>query len=125
MQIEENKANVRAFYETAFEGHPALAVERYVGPRYIQHNPEAANGPEAFIAYVLQLRAKHPQLRLQIKRVFGEDDFVITHAEMFLVPGEPGLALADFFRLEDGKIVEHWDVVQVIPGASANSNGMV
>jgi predicted SnoaL-like aldol condensation-catalyzing enzyme len=122
--LETNKATVRAYYETAFGGQPELAVERYMGPRYIQHNPQANDGPDAFIAFVHDLRAANPQVRLDIKRIFAEDDFVITHANLVLKPGEPGLALADFFRLENGKVVEHWDVIQSVPDGGANRNGM-
>ena len=124
MTTEANKANVRAYYQMAFDGQPELAVQRYMGPRYIQHNPEAANGPEAFIGFVHALRGANPDLKLDIKRVFGEGDFVVTHANLVLKPGEPGLALADFFRLEDGKVVEHWDVIQPVPAVVNNDNGM-
>jgi predicted SnoaL-like aldol condensation-catalyzing enzyme len=122
--LETNKATVRAYYETAFAGQPELAVERYMGDRYIQHNPQADNGPAAFIRFVHELRSQNPELRLDIKRIFAEDDFVITHSHLFLKPGDSGLALADFFRLEKGKVVEHWDVIQPVPEKSANQNTM-
>lgn len=124
MSVETNKATVRAYYETAFAGQPELAVANYMGSQYIQHNPEADNGSEAFIKFVHALRAKNTEMRLDIKRIFGEGDFVITHSNLILKPGEPGLALADFFRLKDGKVVEHWDVIQPVPAHSANNNGM-
>lgn len=124
MSVETNKATVRAYYEIAFAGQPELAVANYMGPRYIQHNPEADSGPEAFIEFVHALRGANPEMRLDIKRVFGEGDFVITHSNLILKPGEPGLALADFFRLEGGKVVEHWDVIQPVPAHSANNNSM-
>jgi predicted SnoaL-like aldol condensation-catalyzing enzyme len=55
---------------------------------------------------------------------FAEGDMVVTHSRLDLEPGNPGRALADFFRLEDGKVVEHWDVIQDVPAESANDNGM-
>ena len=121
---EDNKALVRAYYETAFGGEPERAVESYMGDRYIQHNPEADDGPEAFIAFVHRLRRENPDLRLDIKRIVGEGDHVVTHAHLILKPDDPGLALADFFRLENGKVVEHWDVIQPVPENAANRNGM-
>ena len=124
MSIESKKATVRAYYETAFDGQPELAVANYMGPQYIQHNPEADNGPDAFIQFVHALRAANPEMRLDIKRIFGEGNFVITHSHLILKPNEPGLALADYFRLKDGKVVEHWDVIQPVPNHSANKNGM-
>jgi predicted SnoaL-like aldol condensation-catalyzing enzyme len=122
--METNKATVRAYYTTAFAGQPEQAVELYMGDRYIQHNPQADNGPAAFIRFVHDLRSQYPQLRLDIKRIFAEGDFVITHSHLILKPGDPGLALADFFRLEKGKVVEHWDVIQPVPEKSANKNTM-
>lgn len=124
MSVETNKETVCAYYEMAFGGQPELAAQRYIGPRYTQHNPDAKDGPDAFIAFVHYLRASHPDLCLDIKRIFGEGDFVITHSHLILERGEPGQALADFFRLEGGKVVEHWDVIQPVPAEAANSNGM-
>ena len=63
-------------------------------------------------------------MHLEIKRVITQGEMVVTHSHLVLTPGEPGLALADFFRFQGGKVVEHWDVIQNIPDASANSNGM-
>ena len=96
----------------------------HFGDRYIQHNPQAEDGPEAFIGFVKWLRGEYPRLKLHIKRVVADGDMVATHSHLVLVPGEPGRALADFFRLENGKVVEHWDVIQDVSESSANSNGM-
>jgi predicted SnoaL-like aldol condensation-catalyzing enzyme len=122
--VENNKKTVVDYYQTAFDGHPEKAVADHFGDRYIQHNPDAVDGPEAFIGYVKWLRSEHPQLTLEIKRVIAEGDMVATHSHLTLEPGQPGRALADFFRLEDGKVVEHWDVIQEVPDTSANSHGM-
>jgi predicted SnoaL-like aldol condensation-catalyzing enzyme len=63
---------------------------------------------------------------LDIRRVVAEGDLVDTHSHshLILAPGEAGRALADFVRLENGKVVEHWDVIREVPDESANSNGM-
>ncbi len=123
-KLEHNKQVVVDYYRTAFEGNPHKAVEDHFGDRYIQHNPDADDGPEAFIGFVTWLRGEYPDLRLDIKRVLAEGDMVVTHSHLVLKPGEPGRALADFFRLENGKVVEHWDVIQDVPATSANPNGM-
>lgn len=120
----ENKAIVTDFYQTAFDGNPTKAVADHIGDRYTQHNPQAADGPEAFIGFVEWLRGENPELKLEIKRVIAEGDVVFTHSELILQPGQPGRALADIFQLENGKIVEHWDVIQDIPAEAANDNGM-
>ena len=122
--LEDNKRIVTDYYQTAFSGNPEKAVADHFGDRYIQHNPQAPNGPEAFIGFVHWLRGQYPELQLDIKRVIAEGDLVVTHSHLILVPGEPGQALADFFRVENGKVVEHWDVIQDIPAESANDNTM-
>jgi predicted SnoaL-like aldol condensation-catalyzing enzyme len=119
-----NKQTVIDFYTTAFGGHPEDAVAAHVGNRYLQHNPQAKDGTEAFTDFVHYLLRENPDLHLDIKRVVAEGDIVVTHSELILTPGEPGQALADFFRLEAGKIVEHWDVVQDVAPTSANANTM-
>jgi predicted SnoaL-like aldol condensation-catalyzing enzyme len=121
---EQNKSVVVDYYQTAFAGEPEKAVRDHFGDRYVQHNPQAADGPEAFIGFVHWLRGEYPELQLEIKRVIAEGDLVVTHSHLVLTPGQPGQALADFFRLEDGKVVEHWDVIQDIPESSANANTM-
>lgn len=122
--LEQNKAVVVDYYRTAFSGDPEKAVTDHFGPRYIQHNPDAQDGAEAFIGFVHYLRGEYPDLRLDIKRVIAEGDMVVTHSHLVLEPGKPGRALADYFRLEDGKVVEHWDVIQDVPDSAANDNGM-
>jgi predicted SnoaL-like aldol condensation-catalyzing enzyme len=116
---------VRAFYELAFnEGKPEEAVERYVGDRYVQHNPQAADGPEAFIGFVRWYRGEHPELHVDIKRTVAEGGLVVTHSLLTTGPDDRGTAAADLFRVEDGRIVEHWDVLQPVPETSANDNTM-
>ncbi|WP_194892992.1 nuclear transport factor 2 family protein [Catenulispora pinisilvae] len=125
--LERNKQVVVDYYQTAFGGNPQKAIADHFGPQYVQHNPDAQDGPEAFIGFVTWLRGEYPNLRLNIKRVIAEGDLVATHSHLDLEPGtdNPGRALADFFRLdEDGKVVEHWDVIQEVPKTSANDNGM-
>jgi len=122
--LEQNKKIVVDYYQTAFGGNPEKAIADHFGPRYVQHNPDAQDGPEAFIGFVKYLRGEYPDLRLDIKRVIAEGDMVVTHSHLVLEPGKPGRALADYFRLEDGKVVEHWDVIQEVPATAANDNGM-
>ncbi|AGB22233.1 hypothetical protein Mycsm_01849 [Mycobacterium sp. JS623] len=122
--LEGNKAIVIDYYQTAFGGNPEKAIADHFGDRYVQHNPDAADGPEAFTGFVNWPRGQYPNLQLDIKRVIAEGDMVVTHSHLILEPGTPGQALADFFRLESGKVVEHWDVIQQVPEESANNNGM-
>jgi predicted SnoaL-like aldol condensation-catalyzing enzyme len=123
--LDESKRVVRSFYEESFnEGDPEGAAERYLGDRYIQHNPQAADGPEAFIGFVKWIRSEHPQIHIDIKRMIAEDDLVVTHSNLQHSAEDRGTAVVDIFRVENGKIVEHWDVVQPIPEEAANDNTM-
>lgn len=115
--LENNKRTVVEFYERAFNGkQPEQAVENYVGAQYLQHNLQAPDGPEAFIGFVKAF----PEGSVDIRRVFADGDIVVTHSLLKFTPDDQGSVAADFFRLEDGKIVEHWDVLQLFPQESAN-----
>jgi predicted SnoaL-like aldol condensation-catalyzing enzyme len=112
------------FYEKGLNQKDFEAASKYFGSRYTQHNPRAADGPEGFRAFLQFLREKFPQSRSEIKRVFADGDYVILHVHAVREPGTRGVAIVDIFKLENGKIVEHWDVVQEIPEQAANPNGM-
>jgi predicted SnoaL-like aldol condensation-catalyzing enzyme len=123
--IQQNKATVTAFYDTAFNQKlPREAVSRYVGRVYRQHNPNFGDGAQAFIDAVKAWTGAYPGLRAEIKRILAEDDFVVTHVHIRQHDEDRGVAAIDIFRLEDGKIVEHWDVIQALPEKAANSNMM-
>ena len=78
--LERNKRNVTAFYDLAFnQSKPAVAMEKYGGDRYVQHNPQVANGKEAFIAYFDQMAREYPGKRVHFKRIFAEGNYVILH----------------------------------------------
>lgn len=121
---QANIAVVRAFYEAALNQKDFAAASRYMGDRYIQHNPNVADGPLAFKALLDFLREKSPQSHSEIKEAFADGDRVILHVHSVGAPGDRGSAIVDIFRLEGGKIVEHWDVVQPIPETAANGNTM-
>jgi predicted SnoaL-like aldol condensation-catalyzing enzyme len=119
-----NKKTVVAFYEAAINQKDFAAASQFIGPRYTQHNPNAADGPEGFKRFIEFLREKFPNAHSEIKKVFADGDYVILHVRAVREPGTRGNAIVDIFKLENGKIVEHWDVVQPIPDQSANNNGM-
>jgi predicted SnoaL-like aldol condensation-catalyzing enzyme len=123
-QAEANKKAVVEFYDKAINQKDFDAASQYLGPRYTQHNPNAADGPEGLKAFLQFLREKFPSSRNEIKRVFADGDYVILHVHAVREPGTRGSAIVDIFKLENGKVVEHWDVVQPVPEKAANSNGM-
>ncbi|SFB42273.1 Predicted SnoaL-like aldol condensation-catalyzing enzyme [Rhizobium sp. NFR07] len=122
---EENKANVIAFYELMFNDcRPREALELYGGAEYVQHNPHVESGRDGFVSYFERMAREWPGKSVEIKRVIAEDDLVVVHCLQHW-PGGDDYAAIDIFRLDlGGKIVEHWDVLQVMPQRSANPNGM-
>lgn len=124
MNLEQNKQNAIDFYRTAYEGNPVLAVEKYVGNEYIQHNPLVANGPQPFIDYFNRMQAEYPVKTIEFVRCIAEGDLVALHTHQ-VWPGNDQYVTMDFFRFDEaGKICEHWDAIQQIPESSANNNTM-
>lgn len=122
--LEANKHNAIVFYQTAYLGNPAKAVELYVGSEYIQHNPVVGDGKQPFIDYFEEMARDYPDKSIEFVRAVAEGDLVALHTHQTW-PGNEHYVTMDFFRFDDdGKIVEHWDAIQEIPGESKNGNTM-
>ncbi len=122
--LEANKKTAQAFYDCLINKKDFESASKYIGSRYTQHNPLLADGPEGLKVFVGFLKSNYPNAGMEIKRVFAEGDYVILHVHSVRVPNTRGRAIFELFKLENGKIVEHWDAIQEIPETSSNSNGM-
>ena len=123
-QIEKNKATVVAFYNKALNDKDAEAAIALMGPTYTQHNAHIADGKEGFRQFIAAFKQKYPKSHSSIVRVFADGDYVILHVHLVREPGTRGEAVMDIFRLDKGKLVEHWDVLQPIPENIPHSNTM-
>lgn len=123
--IEQNKKHAIAFYDLMFNKcKPEEAIEMYVGNEYIQHNPHVGDGKQAFIDYFKKMSIEYPGKHVEFKKVIGENNTVVLHCFQRW-PGNQDYAGIDIFRFDDhGKIVEHWDVLQIIPDEAKNNNTM-
>jgi predicted SnoaL-like aldol condensation-catalyzing enzyme len=122
---EENKKITIAYFEKLINDFdPATAIALYGGPSYTQHNPLIEDDWEGLTKFVGWLRTNYPKAHLDIKRAFADGDFVVLHSEWVRSPGERGEAVIDIVRFENGKIVEHWDVIQPVPETAKNNNTM-
>jgi predicted SnoaL-like aldol condensation-catalyzing enzyme len=122
-QMEMNKKIVLEFYEQVVNRRDFEAASHSLGPYYIQHNPDAADGAEGLKTFMMRERSPHGHC--EVKRVFADGDSVILHVHVIRELGTRGSAHIDIFRLEQGKVVEHWDVDQPLPEKTVNPHGML
>jgi predicted SnoaL-like aldol condensation-catalyzing enzyme len=120
---EANKATVVAFYEKIVNQRDFNGARGYIGSYYKQHRADVADGPEGLRDFIERSKRINPDLHADIKRVLADCDFVVLHSHVTRSRDDRGSKHVDIFRLEDGKLVEHWDIDQPIAEASVNSNG--
>ena len=122
--LEANKRVVRDFYDAVVNRKDFSAASTFLGDRYTQHNPLVGDGREGLREFINVLRERFPQARSEVLRVFADADYVILHVLSTRAPGTNDRAIVESLRLEDRRVVEHWDVIQEVPVSAANPNGM-
>ena len=109
----------------AFNQHkPREAAALYIGDQYIQHNPFVPNGAAPFVEYFEDYFREHPKSRVVFSHIVAEGDLVVLHLNSRADEKDRGRAIVDIFRVDNGKIVEHWDVAQVVPEKTVSRNTM-
>jgi predicted SnoaL-like aldol condensation-catalyzing enzyme len=121
---ERNRQLVIEFYEAVFVRHDLGAAERMLSEDYIQHNPRVPTGRTAFIDTFTRILADNPTARSRIVRSATDGDLVFLHVHAQSNPDDRGRAIVDIFRVADGRIVEHWDVIQPVPETATHGNTM-
>ncbi|MGF6757739.1 nuclear transport factor 2 family protein [Paraburkholderia sp. GAS42] len=123
-QAEQNRQVVLAFQEQFFNQHDLSAADRFVAENYVQHNPTVPDGRKALVEVFTKVFERNPQARSDVVRSAVDGDLVYVHLHSTLNPSDRGRAIVNIYRVTNGKITEHWDVIQLIPEQSANSNTM-
>ena len=125
VKAQRNKQSAVTFYDQFFNKHDLKAADRFIGDRYTQHNPRVPNGKAAFVGAFQQIFAQNPQRQSRITRAIADGDLVALHVHTTTGPQDRGVAIVDIFRFDaNGKIVEHWDVIQPVPESTASGNSM-
>ena len=119
-----NKAIAIEFYDRALNQLDFEKAAELMGDRYVQHNPRAIDGPEGLKNHLAMLKKDFPKNHGDIKRAIAEGDLVALHVHSKRTPESRGNAVMDIFRIENGKVVEHWDMVQAVPEKALNDNTM-
>ena len=122
----DNRTVITRFADLFYrQKNVAEAFSTYVSPQYVQHNPGLADGREAAVAALTPMFAR-PDHSFAIERILVDGDLAAIHIRVTspTPPGTHGAAVVDLYRLEKGKIVEHWDVIQLVPDKSANEHPM-
>jgi len=120
---EANRELVIEFYNRFFIEHDISAAD-VVAEDYIQHNPRLPDGKDTLVSFFSGFFKENPEWRERIIRSGTDGDLVFLQVHATNGPNDRGQAIMEIFRVEDGKIAEHWDVVQDVPETAENDNTM-
>jgi predicted SnoaL-like aldol condensation-catalyzing enzyme len=127
MRTAQEQRNLKAvldFYDVIVNGQQYERAGEFLDDNYIQHKPEVETGPEGVLNFMRSIYSQSPQHRARIVRSFVEDEYVILHVHIINGAEAANIAVMDIFRVEDGKLMEHWDVAHPVPETSKNANGV-
>ncbi len=127
MRTEQEEKNVKLvvdFYDTVINGQQYERAGEFLHDSYIQHKPEVATGAKGVLDFVKSIYAQKPDHKARIIRSFADGDYVILHVHIMNAVEAPNLAVMDIFRVENGKLAEHWDVASPIAATAKNVNGV-
>jgi len=113
-----------AMYHEMLMPFDSRHVDRFIAENYIQHSTAASGGREGLRAFLDNRNAGFPEVDIRIKASFADGDFTIFHIHTIRFPGDPGMNIVDIFRMKDGMVEEHWEVVQDIPETLPHDNGI-
>ena len=123
-EFKNNRDMVGYFWNQVFNRHDPSVIDQMTGETYTQHSPGFADGKKAFRDGITGFLQEFPESSAEIKHIGADGDLVFIHNHIKLNPKDRGQAAVDIFRVRDGKIVEHWDVIQDIPEKAENPNTM-
>ena len=127
MRTKQEQRDLKAvldFYDVVINGQQYERAGEFLDDNYIQHKPEVETGPEGVLNFVRWIYEQSPQHRARIVRSFVEDNYVILHVHIMNCVDAPNIAVMDIFRVENGKLMEHWDVASPVPETAKNDNGV-
>lgn len=122
-QLQQEESN-RKLVLSLFEADSPEVIISAMADDYKQHNPTVADGKAGAAVFFRNMAKQYPKSKARVYRSAADGDLVWVHAHLVLQPNDPGIALVDIFRVKDGKLVEHWDIMQPVPTSAANSNSM-
>jgi predicted SnoaL-like aldol condensation-catalyzing enzyme len=123
-QEEKNLKAVLDFYDVVINGQQYSRVYEFVDKNYIQHKPEVEDGPEGLLDFVRWIYSQSPQHKARIIRSFVDGDYVILHVHVINGAEAKDIAVMDIFRVENGMLMEYWDVASPVPLNAKNDNGV-
>ncbi|MGE5722289.1 MAG: nuclear transport factor 2 family protein [Sphingomonadales bacterium] len=121
---QRNHDLVMAMFDAVLKPLDAARVDDFISPDYVQHSQLAPPGREALKDFLRNAKRDTPEAVHDIKRSFADGNHVIVHYHVRRTPEDPGFAVIDIFRIADGMIAEHWDVLQPVESGGPNPNSM-